>query len=116
MKRAVRWPWILSTALVTVLSPLSALAAPSISGTSGTPANGSSFTIAGTGFGSKTNAAPWLWENFESGTHGNPVAGNNGWEEYGSNTSHRYHNGTAWSGSLSARNQSGSANWFEAVG
>lgn len=52
-----------------LLMPTLALAAPSISGTSGTTTHGSTITISGTGFGSKggTNAnKPLIWADFES--------------------------------------------------
>lgn len=56
-------------------SPLAALAAPSISGTSGTFTHGSSVTITGSAFGSKggSNAnKPLIWADFESSI--NPTA------------------------------------------
>jgi hypothetical protein len=42
---------------------LSAHAAPSISGVSGTISHGQSITISGSGFGSKSTAAPAVWDN-----------------------------------------------------
>lgn len=70
-----------------LLMPSLAMAAPSISGTSGTISHGSSVAITGTGFGAKggTNAnKPLIWADFESSI--NPTAlghlttwsGNNG--------------------------------------
>ncbi|MDR4470416.1 MAG: hypothetical protein MRJ68_19320, partial [Nitrospira sp.] len=54
---------------VLILWPMSAIAAPAISGTSGTMSHGSSVTISGTAFGSKggTNSnKPLIWADFES--------------------------------------------------
>jgi hypothetical protein len=44
------------------------LAEPVISALSGIASNGSSLTIQGTGFGSKSPAAPLFWDNFEEGS------------------------------------------------
>ncbi len=38
-----------------------------ITGVNGTIANGNAVTISGTGFGTKSHAAPWLFDDFESG-------------------------------------------------
>lgn len=51
------------------------LAAPSISGVTGTISNGQSITISGSSFGTKSTAAPVVWDNFETGTSGQAVAG-----------------------------------------
>lgn len=61
-------------ALLLGMSPL-VLAAPSVSGTSGTVSNGATITISGSGFGSKSTAAPMLWDDFEAGSAGNVIAG-----------------------------------------
>lgn len=58
-----------------------AFAAPSISSTSGTFAHGQSVTINGSGFGIKNTAAPWQWDNFESGTVGQRLT-TQGYAEY----------------------------------
>jgi len=50
------------------------LAAPVINGISGSPAHGKTLLIGGTGFGVKTIAAPFMWDNFENGTPGNPLS------------------------------------------
>lgn len=42
-----------------------ALAAPTVTGTSGTLSHGSSLVITGTGFGTKSAAAPWRWDPVE---------------------------------------------------
>src|SRR5574343_493704 len=55
---------------VLLILPGQLLAAPSISGVSGTVSSGQSVTIAGSGFGSKSSAAPMKWDTFESGTVG----------------------------------------------
>jgi len=59
---------------ITVLFPTSAFSAPSISGPpSGTVAHGNSIVISGTGFGTKSPAAPLKWDNFEAYTVGNSI-------------------------------------------
>lgn len=52
------------------LFPARAFAAPSISGVSGTVSDGSSITISGSGFGTKSSASPLVFDTFESGTNG----------------------------------------------
>lgn len=78
-------------ALLLGVAPL-ALAAPSVSGTSGTASSGQTLTISGNGFGSKSTAAPLLWDDFEAGTAGNVIAGSAArvgkWD--GSNASVKY--------------------------
>jgi len=50
---------------------------PSISSYSGTWAPGNSITISGSGFGSKSQGAPRVWDTFESGTGGQDITGHN---------------------------------------
>jgi len=52
-----------------------ALGAPSVSSITGTQQHNSQITITGSGFGSKPQATPVLWENFEAGTSGQIIAG-----------------------------------------
>ena len=52
-------------ASVAWLVPVASIAAPSISAVSGTIASGNSVTISGNGFGSKSQPAPLLWDDFE---------------------------------------------------
>lgn len=61
---------VASAAIITavcLLTPIEALADPSISSSSGTFAHGSSVTITGSGFGTKNPAKPVIWANFENG-------------------------------------------------
>lgn len=51
-----------------------AWADPVVSGISGTVSVDSSITINGTGFGTKSSAAPWTWDNFEDGTVGQTLS------------------------------------------
>jgi len=51
--------------------------APSISSVSGTISHGESITISGSGFGSKSTAAPYKYDDFEDGSLGQRVG--NGW-------------------------------------
>lgn len=48
-------------------------AAPNITSTSGTLANNQSITISGSQFGTKSPAAPLIWDSFENGTVGNAI-------------------------------------------
>jgi len=50
-----------------------ALATPSVSSVSGTVSHGSSITISGSGFGTKTTAGPALYDNFDNGAAGNTI-------------------------------------------
>lgn len=50
-------------------------AAPVIQDVSGTPAPGGQLQISGTGFGTKSNAAPKVWDDFELGKAGVRIAG-----------------------------------------
>ncbi len=50
-----------------------AYAAPSVSQISGAFSNGSSVTITGSGFGTKSSAAPLVFDNFEGGSTGSKV-------------------------------------------
>lgn len=93
-----------------------AFAVPNITGVTGTLDAGSQITVTGTGFGTKAKAAPFLWDNFESGTVGSSVAGNKGWLEYRFGPSHKYTDTTAYSGKLSSQNHSTTSEWFEGIG
>lgn len=53
------------------------MAQPSISSTSGGWSHGASVTISGTGFGTKTTAAPLLYDDFEGGSNGSNIKPNN---------------------------------------
>ncbi len=53
-------------------------AAPAISSVSGTVSNGNTITISGSGFGTKAQAGPMLWDDFDSGTNGSIVANDGG--------------------------------------
>jgi hypothetical protein len=55
--------------------PSFAFAAPVISGVSGAIANGSQITISGSGFGTKTQASPLKWDNFDAGIEGSSLSG-----------------------------------------
>ena len=49
---------------------------PTISGTSGSNAEGGALTIAGSGFGSKSTAAPFMWEKFTGGSKTSALTNN----------------------------------------
>jgi hypothetical protein len=63
-----------SIVIIILLAP-NIHAAPGSISASGTFTNGQSITISGTGFGTKTQAAPELWDNFESATIGGSLSG-----------------------------------------
>jgi hypothetical protein len=60
--------------LCAIAAPL-ALAAPSITGVSGTFEAGQTVTITGSGFGNKPQPQPILWDNFEGGAIGKQIQG-----------------------------------------
>lgn len=71
------------SAIILALWPISLLAAPTISGISGTVSSGQSITISGSDFGTKSTPTPIKWDNFESGEHGGTISG---WDlTYGNN-------------------------------
>ncbi len=57
------------------LLPQAVFAAPSISGTSGTWSHGGTVTVNGSAFGTKSTAAPLVWDDAESGTIGSKWSG-----------------------------------------
>lgn len=91
----------------------SSIAAPSISGVIGTVSNGSSITIAGSGFGSKPNgAAPLLYDTVD-GTYSNitegevcPHGGANPWNVTGASVNY-----AALTSSNSVRTKRSQYNW-----
>ena len=74
-------------AILLLLPPL-AFAAPVINSASGTFVDGGTYVISGSGFEAKTQAAPALWDTFESGTSGvaitggTPTTGVSNWEDW----------------------------------
>lgn len=54
------------------------LAAPEITGANGELTHGKSVTILGSGFGTKSPAAPLLWDDFSRGTSGQPLSTGSG--------------------------------------
>jgi hypothetical protein len=52
--------------LIIIFGSFSAWAAPSVTGISGTVSNGQSVTISGSSFGSKSPAAPYLWDTVDN--------------------------------------------------
>lgn len=65
-----------TTAVLFAFIAAPAFATPSITQLSGMMSDKTSVTISGSGFGTKSQAAPHKWDDFESGTPGSPV---NGW-------------------------------------
>lgn len=72
--------------LILCLLPLYLPAAVSVTGVTGTLTHGSSVTISGSGFGTKATAAPFTWENFETGGANLDVLdGVHSWQWYNGN-------------------------------
>lgn len=73
-----------------------------ISSVTGTISDGNSITISGSGFGTKTTAAPFHYDDFEGGTSGNDLSAP--WEAYATpgEGMHKYSNVRAYKGSQSA--------------
>lgn len=81
-----------------ILVPVIASAAPSVTGTSGAVTHGQNITISGSGFGTKSTAAPNLWDTVDNQSaysglsNGStiPVGGSNPWgANYDSATTYR---------------------------
>ena len=78
------------------------LAAPNITNASGTFRGGDLIVISGSNFGSKSPAAPLLWDNFDDGTNGEKISTSSNWTSYFGGSS--YSNTSPYSGSLVAHN------------
>lgn len=79
-----------------------ALSAPAI--TSAT-VSGGSVSVSGSGFGTKSPAAPILFENFDSGTNGQGIGGWHNWVNYNGINGGYLSNTSPYSGTLSAYNR-----------
>lgn len=77
-------------------------AAPNVTGAT---VGSTSITVTGSGFGTKSHAAPILWENFEGGTHGANLPTTGRWIAMGSSDGGKFSNASPYSGSLAAYNQ-----------
>ncbi|MBB6091641.1 hypothetical protein HNQ60_000487 [Povalibacter uvarum] len=81
--------------------------APTVSQASGTFSNGNSVTITGSGFGTKSTAAPLVYDNFEGGSNGSKVMTNNAvvgkWEDGAGHDQPVYTTELAYAGSKSVR-------------
>lgn len=105
-------------AIVLLLIATNVLAAPSISGVSGTWTHGSSVTVSGSAFTTKASQTPWLWDNFDNGAVGQNWQ-DRGWTNYArwsdccSYKNDAYvDNVRAWSGSNSVSHYMGAADDF----
>ncbi len=77
-------------------------AAPNVTAVQGTFQSGQMLTISGSGFGSKNQAAPLVWDDFEGGASGQSIAGNRPaaesldgdwtWDDYTNGVGPRYSN------------------------
>jgi len=93
--------------LCSAMAPL-AIAAPTVSGVSGTLSSGQTVTVNGSGFGSKPQAAPVLWDSFEGGANGSLIQGAAAavgkWDTGAGSENPVYSTAKAHSGSKSAQN------------
>lgn len=89
---------IICTATIFISSPLWAV--PSITNVAGKVSHGSSITISGSGFGTKSPAAPILWDTFDDGSNGAKISTRGRWTNYNSGAT--YSNTRPYSGTLSA--------------
>ncbi|HED34703.1 MAG TPA: hypothetical protein ENJ08_10905, partial [Gammaproteobacteria bacterium] len=76
----------------------------SITSTGGTLARGKTFTINGSGFGTKSPAAPLAWETFDNGVNNTRLSTDPNWPAYRQGGA-RYSNVSPHSGGLSAYNR-----------
>lgn len=67
---------------VVLTLPVISLAAPNVTGVSGAITHNSQINISGSGLGTKSPAAPFKYDSFESGTGGNTVTG---WDQNNNN-------------------------------
>ena len=76
--------------------------------------SGATITISGTGFGTKSTAAPIFFDDFESGSHGANLPTDSDWTGYDGHAGGDYSNTTSYSGSLSAHNEitTTGSTWF----
>jgi hypothetical protein len=73
---------MLVSSFIAIFCANTARGGPMISSVSGSFSIGSAISIGGSGFGTKSKAAPVKWDNFDSGTVGSNVG--NGWQITGS--------------------------------
>jgi hypothetical protein len=103
----------LLSALVASLLAATAYGAPTVSQVSGTVAHNGTLSIAGSGFGSKSNAAPLVFDNFEAGAVGSKVmtakAVVGQWEDGQGYDMPVYSNAQVWAGSKSVLLDAGPA-------
>lgn len=96
---------IVASLILSGVAPL-ALSAPAVSGVSGTLTSGQTVTVSGSGFGTKPQAAPLVWDDFEAGVAGRLVAGSSAnvgvWDTGGGTESVTYTASRAYAGSKSA--------------
>ena len=89
--------------LCTLLYSSAAIAAPSVVSVSGTMSHGQSVIITGKGFGTKSPAAPILWETFDDGIDDQSVSTKQGWYSY-AGPGAVFNSTQPYSGTLSAYN------------
>ena len=99
--------WLLPlTALGSFLGPFVVAAQPTITSAS-ISSDGRTIIVSGSNFGQKSNAAPLLWDDFESGAAGQLVSGNAAlvgkWDAGSGSENVRYSSSSAFSGTHSAR-------------
>src|SRR3989339_75388 len=89
--------------------------AQSITSASGTFNSGSTITISGSGFGSKAQAAPLVWDTFENGSVGSAIQNVNAtigrWDSGAGSDNVFYGNTNAYAGTKSARHPFTTSQW-----
>jgi len=96
---------VLSTGLLLLMQFSIAWAQPHIQSIDGEFVDGQEVTINGSLFGEKNPAAPLVWDNFESGTHGALLSTDPKWVGYNGRPGGLYANFAAYSGTLAAFNR-----------
>lgn len=96
---------IVASLILSGVAPI-AFSAPVVSGVSGTLTAGQSISISGSGFGTKPQAAPLVWDDFESGVAGRLISGSaaavGSWDSGGGTESVTYSTSKAYAGGKSA--------------
>ncbi len=97
-----------------VIMPTFLLAAPVINSTSGQFDQGSAVTITGSGFGTKSQAAPLIWDNFDSdgADNGDRLDAHSNWTHYMPTDYPKYNNTMAHSGSFCIYSQPTEHNYW----
>jgi len=89
---------VLTTAIMILGLSAQGWAQPAISDISGTVEEGQAVSMVGVGFGSKVPAAPFIWDDFQSGVPGTDIQG---WRTYAPANEIQYSNFSRFTGDVS---------------